>query len=148
MNILDKINIRKSFTAKICFWMLGTTACVFIVCFGIALYFASDMMLNDGHRKANLELDKAILYVTDEINTIECAGNNFAAFLNKDRHLTPDQLYAACQDFLRTNPVVTGVAIGFEPGQYPEYSKGFAPYVMRTGDDKFITNNLSNFHNF
>lgn len=148
MNSLDKINIRKSFTAKICFWMLGTTACVFIVCFGIALYFTSDMMLNDGHRKANLELDKAIFYVTDDINTIECAGNNFAAFLNKEGHLTPDKLYAACQDFLRTNPVVTGVAIGFEPGQYPEYSKGFAPYAMRTGDDKFITNNLSSFYNF
>ena len=64
MKQLDRINFRHSFAAKICLWMLITSACVFLVCFGTASWFASKMMLDDGHKKANLELDKAILYGT------------------------------------------------------------------------------------
>ena len=79
MKQLDRINFRHSFAAKICLWMLITSACVFLVCFGTASWFASKMMLGDGHKKANLELDKAILYITDEMNATETAGVNFAA---------------------------------------------------------------------
>lgn len=128
--------------------MLITSTCVFLVCFGTASWFASEMMLNDGHKKANLELDKAILYVTDEMNTIESAGNNFAAFWNKDRHISQEAVFAACKDFLKTNPAVKGVAIGFEPNVYPSYKNGFSPYIMRGADGKFIESNLANIHDF
>lgn len=148
MKHLDKINFRHSFAAKICIWMLLTSTCVFLVCFGTASWFASEMMLNDGHKKANLELDKAILYVTDEMNSIESAGNNFAAFWNKGRTISPDAVYAACRDFLKTNPTVKGVAIGFEPNVYPTQKKGFAPYIMRSTNNKYIESNLANIHDF
>lgn len=148
MKHLDKINFRHSFAAKICVWMLITSTCVFLVCFGTASWFASEMMLNDGHKKANLELDKAILYVTDEMNTIESAGNNFAAFWNKDRHISTDAIYAACRDFLKTNPNVKGVAIGFEPDVYPTHKHGIAPYIMRGANNKLVETNLANFHDF
>lgn len=148
MKQLERINFRHSFAAKTCLWMLATSACVFVVCFGIALWFASNMMLDDGHKKANLELDKAILYVTDEMNTVECAGNNFAAFWNKGRDLQPEAVYAAFRDFLKTNPKVKGVAIGFEPGVYPAYKKGFAPYIMRQDNGKMTEANLADIHNF
>ena len=145
---LVKIDFRHSFATKICIWMLFACACVFVTCFMTASWFASDMMLNDGHRKANLELDKAKLYVTDEMNIIQSAGNNFAAYFKTRHDLTADDVYASCQKFLTINPSVKGVAVGFEPSAYPEYSKGFAPYVMRNDDGTFVTTNLSEKNNY
>ena len=81
-------------------------------------WFASKMMLGDGHKKANLELDKAILYVTDEMNATETAGVNFAAYWKQDKPLSAEAVYQRCRDFLAANPNVKGVAIGFEPGIY------------------------------
>lgn len=131
MKHLEKIDFRHSFATKISIWMLVTSALVFLVCFGTASWFAGVMMLNDGHKKANLELDKAILYVTDEMNSIECAGNNFAEFWREGSHPTKEDVYAACRRFLKTNANVGGVAIGFEPGVCPGHKDGFAPYIMR-----------------
>lgn len=139
---LEKINFKHSFATKICLWMLVMTACVFLVTFGVASWFASQQMLEDGHKKANLELDKAILYVTDEMENIEGAGNNFASLWkwNKNKDLSEEAISSACESFLRANPNIQGVAIGFEPGMYPQYKKGFAPYMMqdKKGKMKFI----------
>ena len=148
MKRLDKIDLRHSFAAKICIWMLVMSAFVFLACFGIASWFASEMMLNDGHKKANLELDKAMLYVNDEMNIAESAGHNFAAFWNKDRKLSEGNVITACKDFLATNPDIKGVAIGFEPGVYPKHKDGFAPYLMRDKDGKLIISDLSKVHNY
>ena len=131
---MEKISIRHSFVTKICLWMLGTTAAVFIASFGTSLWFASSGMLADGHDKANLELDKALLYVTDEMDKIEIAGNNFATLGKRDHTLTETEIYTECDKFLEANPAVKGVAIGFEPGIFPQYKKGFSPYVMRQDD--------------
>lgn len=143
MKYFEGIDFRHSFAAKVCFWMLVTSACVFLVCFGTASWFASDMMLGDGHKKANLELDKAILYVTDEMNCIETAGNNFAELWSNDAKPTSSTILAACKRFLKSNPHVKGVAIGFEPSANPAYKDGFAPYIMREANGKFKETDLA-----
>lgn len=148
MKQLDRINFRHSFAAKICLWMLITSACVFLVCFGTASWFASKMMLDDGHKKANLELDKAILYVTDEMNATETAGVNFAAYWKQDKPLSAEAVYQRCRDFLAANPNVKGVAIGFEPGIYQGYKNGFAPYLMKEKNGKLIEKNLADIYAF
>lgn len=147
---LEKINFKHSFATKICLWMLVMTACVFLVTFGIASWFASQMMLEDGHKKANLELDKAMLYVTDEMNAIEGAGNNFASLWkwNKDKDLSTEAIITACESFLKANPNIQGVAIGFAPGMYPQYKKGFAPYVMQNKKGKMKLINLADRNNY
>lgn len=148
MNHLDKINFRHSFAAKVCIWMLLTSACVFLACFGMASWFASQMMLGDGHKKANLELDKAMLYVTDEMNTIEVAGRNFAEFWKTDHQMSPEAIYSLCEQFLNANPNVKGVAIGFEPSAYPARKQGFAPYVMRNAQGKYMEADISTKYDF
>ena len=148
MTNLEKIDFRRSFATKVCIWMLLTTALVFLICFGTASWFAGKMMLNDGHQKANLELDKAILYVTDEMDNIESAGKNFAAYWSKDRNLAPEDVYAACRDFLKNNQQVKGVAIGFAPGTYPAFKNGFAPYLMKDKGQKLKETNLADIYNY
>lgn len=145
---LDKISFRHSFATKIGIWMLATTALVFLACFGSASWLASKMMLSDGHKKANLELDKAMLYITDELDIIESAGNNFAVFWNDGNTISPEGVYDICKVFLKNNPHVAGVAIGFEPDVYPTFKNGFAPYVMRDGNGKTREVNLASIYNF
>ena len=148
MKSFEKIDFRHSFAAKVCIWMLIMSACVFLTCFGISTWFASKMMLSDGHKKANLELDKAILYVTDEMNLIEDAGNNFSVFWNKDQVLPQESVINICKEFLKNNPNIKGVAIGFEPNVYTNQKHGFAPYIMRDSQGKFVVSNLANVHNY
>lgn len=148
MRKIDKINFRQSFATKISIWMLLTSTCVFVLCFGIALWFASDMMLSDGHKKANLELDKAILYVTDGMNTIEGASNNFSVYWKSSKSIPEADVYNICKEFLETNPYVKGVAIGFEPGVYPTHKKGFTPYVARGKNGKFINKDIATIYNY
>ena len=142
MKTLDKIDFRRSFATKASIWMLATTAAVFLVCFGSASWLAEKMMLSDGHKMAGLELDKAILYVTDEMDGIECAGKNFAAYWTIERRPTPEAVYSVCREFLRNNPSVKGVAVGFEPGIVTGAPHGFAPYIMRRTDGTLAETDL------
>ena len=148
MDSFEKIKFGNSFATRISLLTLVATTCVFVVCFGMALWFASAEILSDGHEKANLELDKAMMFVTGEMETVETAGNNFVQALDVDGHATPESMFAACRNFLNVNPAVHGVAIGFEPGVYPEYRKGFSPYVMRGHDGKFKETMLSDKSDF
>lgn len=140
---MERISIRQSFATKVCIWMLATAAIVFIASFGTALWFASAGMLEDGHDKANLELDKALLYVNDEMNAVEVAANNFAAMGKRDNRLTPEEIFEQCHLFMTANPGVKGVAIGFEPGMFSSRGKGFSPYIMRDAKGRLKQDELN-----
>ncbi len=139
---IERIGIKHSFATKVTLWMLGMTGLVFLLSFCGASWFAGKMMLVDGHRKANLELDKAILNITDDLDEVEAAGNNFATFLrwNGAETLSPDAFRSVLADFLKTNPYVQGAAVCFEPEYFTQYKEGFAPYLMqlRKGDTKYV----------
>lgn len=147
MDIRKDFNIKRSFAAKVCFWTLVTSTCIFIICFGSALCFANQSMLDEGHEKANLELDKAILFVEKEINSVEVAGNNFAALWSKNEILPEDKVYGLCRNFIKHNRQIQGVCIAFEPQVYPKYKKGFAPYIMIDSKGKKMESNLSDKYN-
>ena len=127
----DKFNVRKSFGARITLIVLFTALVVFVGSFGTGLLFAERQMLADGHDKANLELDKAVLYVNTEMENVEVAGKNFVNAIPSRYALSPDSLFSLFEHFLSCNPDVQGVAIGFEPWVYKGYKRGFAPYVMK-----------------
>ena len=146
--ILGKFHFRNSFATRICIWMMLMAGCVFMLSFFGASWYASKMMLKEGHNKANLELDKAILYVTGEMNVIENAGNNFSAFWCMGHHLSTDEAYAVCRDFLVNNPSVDGVAMAFAPAEYPAFRQGFCPYVMRGKHGEMIEQQWGDHSNY
>lgn len=142
------VKFHHSFAAKVCVWMLATSVSIFAVCFGVSLWSAGDAMLADGHQKANLELDKAMLYVVDEMNNVETSARNLLSLGRRDRLLTPDEIYAAFHNFLVTNPKVKGVAVGFERGLYPQYKNGFVPFVSRDRDGELSNFNIADSYNY
>lgn len=142
------MKFHHSFAARVCLWMLATSVSVFAVCFGISLWSANDAMLADGHQKANLELDKAILYVVDEMDNVETSARNLISLGRRDRLLAPDELYAAFRNFLIANPGVKGVAAGFERGLYPQYKKGFVPFVSRGKNGALCEYNIADKYDY
>ena len=139
---IERIGFRHSFATRVSMWMLGMTGLVFLLSFCGASWFAGKMMLIDGHKKANLELDKAILNITDDMDGVETAGNNFSTFLrwNEVETFAPNAFRTVLADFLKANPDVQGAAVCFEPEYFTQYSEGFAPYLMqfRKGDTKYV----------
>lgn len=135
------MSVKHSFATKVCLWVLVTTLAVFVLCFGGGLWLASKGMLDEGHGKANLELDKAILFVDNEMTAVETAGRNFASQFDKDGKMAPEEVYDQCRRFLETNQNIQGIVIAFEHGVYPEYAQGFSPYVMaKDGKETFRCN--------
>ncbi len=138
---IERIGFRHSFATRVSMWMLGMTGLVFLLSFCGASWFAGKMMLIDGHKKANLELDKAILNITDDMDAVETAGNNFSTFLrwNEVEKFAPNAFRSVLADFLKANPDVQGAAVCFEPEYFTQYSEGFAPYLMhfKRGDNKY-----------
>lgn len=142
------ISLRRSFATKVCLCVLITSLSVFVLCFGSSLWFASEDMLREGHKKANLELDKAILFVNGEMEAVEVAGRNFAATFSKDERLEPKEVYARCQRFLDANPNLQGISVAFEPRVYPEFKQGFAPYVMKWPGGQLFKCNLGDRYDY
>ena len=130
IKILNYVNIRRSFVAKVCFWVMLTTISVYMLVFGVGLWFAEENMLKEGHNKANLELDKALLFIDEELSAIEVSAQNIYHLWPRDRKLSADETYEAFNNFLDANPHVRGIAVGFEADEYPEYAKGFSPCLM------------------
>ena len=126
-----KYNINHSFAAKICFWVaLGITGVFMRTCTSTS-HETRKIMLENANKKANLELDKAILFIDTELEAVEIAGENLVAFLDKQHRMAPETAYSICSDFLNTNVNIQGVALCFESDLYPAYAKGFAPYVIQ-----------------
>lgn len=88
-------------------------------------------MLKEGHQKANLELDKAQLSIDEELSSLEVAGQNIYSLWPENRNAGKAEVITAFHNFLNANPNVQGVAVGMEPEEYPEYPKGFSPYVLK-----------------
>lgn len=134
-----KTNINHSFAAKICFWLGLATTCVFMRSCTQITSTTYEVMVGNAYKRANLELDKSILFIDTELESVEIAAENLAAFLDKQDKMSQERAYAICSDFLNTNVNIQGIALCFEPDVYPEVKNGFAPYVMqdfKTGKQK------------
>lgn len=131
---INRIDIRRSLTRKICFWTLLIAAAIFAMVFGVGAWFATQKMLKEGHQKANLELDKSILYIEKELELIEASAQNVAFQFPKDYLPSKEIIVYMCRRYLECNPNVQGIAFAFEPECYPDVKGGYSPYLMRSGD--------------
>lgn len=126
---------KSTFGAKVSMWVIGTASLVFIACFSLALIYNSNRILEEGHHKAELEVDKAVDYVTEKIGDIKEGSRNYAFYYAiKTSKPSPEQVYESLEEYLQCNQNTNGAAIGFKKNEYPEFKNGFAPYVFRKGN--------------
>lgn len=130
-------------------------ALVFVCAFGSCLWIArteakteADAMMNRNIAYVQEHIDGELTRVEDAAYTL--ISNTFGQIeRNEDgtshvaidpktfQQPTEQECYQTLETFLRVNPHLSGVAIAFEPFVYPKSNAqyGFAPYVLRIGDD-------------
>lgn len=141
-------------TIDIVLGMMVIGAVVFTSALGACMWFAkqeakrsADVVIRQNIEYAQDYIDSDLARVEDAAYTLvsgvfgdvyrDSLGNSFVAIdRNSFRRPEPEQIYQLMENFMKVNPSVSGLAVGFEPYVYPEYNAefGFAPYVLREDD--------------
>lgn len=153
--------------ANITLWIVLIGGLVFTLGIGISVMIARHVVTSEANKIVQQEMRIVESQFDGEMQRIEDAAYSLASryFGNTIRHddgtasvqldpktfnyPTRDELYTIIEQFMEANPIVCGIAVGFEHYVYPEYSGkyGFAPYVTRL-DGKFQRINVGEEHNF
>lgn len=124
---------------------------VYTVGFGICLYLARREVTIETNKKVQRDIDYVHEYIDEQLQRVEDAAYSLASrhFGNTIRHddgsasvqIDPktfhmpseEECYTVMEQFMDANPLVCGIAIGFEDGIFPNVKGefGFAPYVNR-----------------
>lgn len=124
---------------------------VYTLGFGICLYLARKEITRETTLKVQRDMDYVHAYIDGQLQRIEdatysLASRNFGKTIrNEDgtasvqidpehfRQPTAEECYTIMEQFMEANPMVCGIAVGFEDFVYPNAtgSYGFAPYMTR-----------------
>lgn len=94
---------------------------------------ARERVTEEAKKEAMLSLDRVILRIDKELQSVETAvaNNVWQVEHYRDR---PDSLYTVLRRMIDANPVIVGSAIAFEPDFFPSKGYFFSPYVYRDGE--------------
>lgn len=127
---------------------------IFTLGFGTCLYLAREEVTEETNKKVNRDIEYVHASIDDQLQRIEdaafsVASRNFGRTIRKSdgtasvdidvatfKRPTPEECYLIMDQFMEANPIVYGIAIGFEPYVYPDIESqfGFTPYSVRKGD--------------
>ena len=130
------VNPRQSFRLKLCLWIFIVSVFVFTTVFGATLFYVG----LETRRNINMIVDAKFDFVTHAIernlNDAEVSANNLMT-IGQSPLLTNkrDSVYSLCKYFLKYNPKIQGVAIGYSPSATPDREQGYAPYVVNSGGE-------------
>lgn len=130
------VNPRQSFRLKLCLWIFIVSVFVFTTVFGATLFYVG----LETRRNINMIVDAKFDFVTHAIernlNDAEVSANNLMT-IGQSPLLTNkrDSVYSLCKYFLKYNPKIQGVAIGYSPSATPDRKQGYAPYVVNSGGE-------------
>lgn len=125
---------------------------VFSFGFGICLYLARNEVTHEANMKVNRDIDFVHERIDNQLQRIEdaafsLASRNFGHTIRREdgtasvdidlatfKRPTPEECYTIMEQFMDANPIVYGIAIGFEPHVYPDVESryGFTPYTVRS----------------
>lgn len=133
--------------------------------FGTTIYLTRQEIKSQTDQKVNQSIGSIYAYVDDQLQRVEDIGYTFLTSFSGRSIITTSRsvmleskstsrvselmTFDALETFLRANPHICGVALGFEDYVFPhtEGKYGFAAYVTNVGGDvKRI--NLGTVHNF
>lgn len=139
------IHIRRSFSAKIIFWVLLTAVPVFLGSVGVLFWQSHKLIRNEAIDRATGVLGSAMHRINRHLITAETAINTNAWMV--EQSLYADSLLAFTNRITTTNPYTDGCAISTEPGVIPQYPNGFmaVSYNDRVSIKSFIETSHSYF---
>lgn len=128
------LSLRISFTIVIAMFFLLMASLL------IMHHYAKKTIREDALHRASNMLETSLVHIDNILLSVEeTAGNTFFLLLNDlDK---PEKMYTYSRKIVESNPYVTGCAIVFKPGFYPD-RKDFMAYFYRPDSKEGIYGNM------
>lgn len=130
MRAISHLKLLHDPILRVCLLVMGASIVVLGLIFAISNQSASKQILESSIRLAQLNVEKAKGVVERQLTAIETTAFNLSSTRIR-RYREANQIYDLMERFVNSNPVIWGIAIGYEPGVIPGHEEGFAPYVRR-----------------
>ena len=130
-----------SLHAKLTLWVMLTVLAVFAIIAFIITDVIHQAFLSSSEEYAKSRIEIANQHINSMLVGVEVAVENTIPEVEA-RLDTPDSYYKVVQDILKRNPSITGSAVAFEPGFYPQKGEHFSPYAYRTVNGTIQTKQL------
>ena len=125
--------LRRSFSARLSFFILLFTTVIFMAAFGVFYHFSSGIIERNARKEAESAFQIVNLQIEKVLWRVESVPDNLKRIIASGRIL-PDSMYNITHDVIHNNPDIYGCAIAFEPYYFPEKGYYFSPYSYRDGD--------------
>lgn len=126
------LNMLRDPILRICMLVMGASIVVLGLIFALSYQKACNRVLDGSIRLAQLNVEKARTIVERHLTAIEITALNLSSTRIR-RYRDEHQIFDLLERFVHSNPVIWGIAIGYEPDVIPTHSEGFAPYVRNDG---------------
>ena len=136
------VNPRQSFRLKLCIWIFTVSILAFVTVFGATLFYVKLETKRNIDIIVNSKLDYVTSAIEDKLsNTKVSAQNMLSIGQSPVIENVRDSIYPLFRYFLKYNPNIQGVAMGYEP-QAGDNGQGFAPYTIHH-NGKYIESDLA-----
>lgn len=127
------INIKKSLTFRIVFYVLSLCVFLFIISLSVFYFFSKSQLEKMTYKNAEMITSNTVFQIEQILNPIMKIADNYKWLVLK-MEASPDSIMMLTQRIVESNPEIMGSAIAFEPHYYKEKGLYFAPYTFRKGD--------------
>ena len=142
------VNPRQSFKLRLCIRIFLVSALTFFVVIAASIHFVRKEVRADLDALVDAKLNYALRALSEGLSTTKVSAENLAGITNSPLvSNSGDSIYSLCEHFLRFNPRIQGVCIGYEPNVVAGHEKGFSPYIM-CSDSGFIRRDLAETKNY
>ena len=125
--------LRRSFSARLSFFILLFTAAIFLVAFWVFYHLAVPIIERDAQINSENILQNINLQIEKVLRRVEAVPDNLNWIITGGSIL-PDSMYNITRNVVLNNPDIYGSAIAFEPNYFKEKGYYFSPYSCRDGD--------------
>ena len=125
------------------FFILTSTACIFIAAFGYSYFYSRSQILADVEKNAEIITIATVSKIEIVLNGVEKVPSYLARSLGGSKPSLPE-LQKRITDLLQTNPEIFGSAVAYEPYAFDGKSMYSAPYICRGPYGGFVPSFLGN----
>ncbi|MBO4463443.1 MAG: SpoIIE family protein phosphatase [Prevotella sp.] len=119
--------IRQQLSVRLSLWVVFFAALIFIGALSYMFRESRQTVRQEAINRATEILDNTILRVTNILDHVEVAADNFEWL--PARHLdAPDSMFVYCRRILINNPNLNGCSIAFEPYFFPDRGRYFSAF--------------------